>query len=494
MKCSVLYKLSYTYLCLHLFLFLITWLDFGVGLVLAILFGSGFYKLYKNIDDNEVIVIDKKAWGIIFLIAGLWCFLGGIGYFYYQSFDYHFRNAVFRDLINYDWTVFYDRANTPLVYYMGFWLVPALVGKFLVLIGATNQGAFLGANVFLLMYAIFGVVLIFVNLIKAVGVKSLGKIFVALLLFVLFSGMDIVGQKFFLVGKPPFLYHLDWWASFMQYSSHSTSMFWVFNQFIPACLIVLIFYNERNIKSFGFLVAVSLFFAPYPTAGIGFFMVVYALREFLRAESKKEFLEKNIFSVVNLIGVFWILPVIILYFITNSEGMYGYYNVFDYTSVKMLMVFLLLEFLIYAILILPKYKNNWIFYAVVISLCLIPFLRLDQQNNFCMRSSIPIMIILTVLIEKFIFEEKFSIRKGILVFCIIIGMFTPFYEFYRGFHYVIEAKKLNLVADEIYTLNNKFIRMPLFFYDVNHQFTAKEYKEDLFWQFLAKKTKGLNTN
>ena len=186
MKCSMLYKLSYTYLCLPLFLFLITWLDFGVGLVLAILFGSGFYKLYKNIDDNEVIVIDKKAWGIIFLIAGLWCFLGGIGYFYYQSFDYHFRNAVFRDLINYDWPVFYDRANTPLVYYMGFWLVPALVGKFLVLIGATNQGAFLGANVFLLMYAIFGVVLIFVNLIKAVGVKSLGKIFVALLLFVLF--------------------------------------------------------------------------------------------------------------------------------------------------------------------------------------------------------------------------------------------------------------------------------------------------------------------
>ena len=83
----------------------------------------------------------KKSTGIISLVltvavtAGLlalaagWCFFAGIGYFYYQSFDYHFRNAVFRDLISYDWPVFYDKADTPLVYYMGFWLVPAALAK-----------------------------------------------------------------------------------------------------------------------------------------------------------------------------------------------------------------------------------------------------------------------------------------------------------------------------------------------------------------------------
>ena len=74
----------------------------------------------------------------------------------------------------------------------------------------------------------------------------------------------------------------------------------------------------------------------------------------------------------------------------------------------------------------------------------------------------------------------------------LIGSVTPFMEFYRGIFYTTQARKINLVADEIYTLNKQLVVMPVFFYDANHQYTAKTYKTDIFWQHLAKKTKGLN--
>ena len=61
-------------------------------------------------------------------------------------------------------------------------------------------------------------------------------------------------------------------------------------------------------------------------------------------------------------------------------------------------------------------------------------------------------------------------------------------EFYRGIHYTSSAGKINLVADEIYTLNQAFVRMPVFGWDANHQYTAKNYRDDFFWSFLAKRT------
>ena len=147
MKTSTLYRLSYIYLALPLFVFFATWLDFCVGLIANLRLLLAFYKAFPKL-SNECLNLNYKQCGFIVLIAFMWCFFAGIGYFYYQSFDYHFKNAVFRDLINYEWPVFYDKANTPMVYYMGFWLVPALVGKVFLACGVSSHYAFIIANIF----------------------------------------------------------------------------------------------------------------------------------------------------------------------------------------------------------------------------------------------------------------------------------------------------------------------------------------------------------
>lgn len=486
MKIYNLNRLTYLYLALPLGLFLVSWLDWGW----AIIFTSSFvYASYKAINDinKDDICINRKSIYILAIIAIIWCFLSGIGYFYYQSFDYHFRNAVFRDLINYEWPVFYDKANTPLVYYMGFWLVPALITKLLFFITDNKEVLFFIGNIFLYVYSVLGVILVFMQMLVATKTWNNKKIWLVILLFIFFSGLDIIGYKYFATYEQPFEYHLEWWTSIIQYSSITTGMFWVFNQFIPIALLTLLIYNERNIKNFGLLIAVSLFLSPYPTAGVGIFMLVYAIYIFILSSDKYNFIINNIFSVQNIIGVFWLLPVIVSYYITNSEGMIGFMFVFDYVTYKKLIIFLLLEFLIYAIIVCKIFYKDIFFLITILSLSVIPFLRLDQQNNFCMRASIPAIVMLSVYVIRFWYENKNKYFSAVLGIVFIIGAVTPITEFYRGFYYIKNAKKINLVTDEIYTLNQHYISMPVFGFDVNHQYTAQNYTHDLFWQIFASK-------
>lgn len=485
MKISNLNRLTYIYLALPLGLFLATWLDYLWGGIFSTAFVFACYRAVNVINNN--ISVKAKNIYIFGFIAIIWCFLAGIGYFYYQSFDYHFRNAVFRDLINYEWPVFYDKADTPLVYYMSFWLVPAFITKLFSFFMYDKDNLFLIGNVFLYIYAVIGVILIFSQLVIATKADTNDKILATILLFIFFSGLDIIGYKYFTIYEQPFDYHLEWWSSIIQYSSITTGMFWIFNQFIPIALLILLIYNDRCIKNFGLLVAISLFLSPYPTAGIGIFMLFYAMIKFFCSNNKIEFIFNEVCSIQNIIGIFWLLPIIVSFYITNSEGMMGFMLALDYITIERLGIFLLLEFLLYAVIIYKSSFREPFFMISVFSLFIIPFLRLDEQNNFCMRASIPAIVILSVYVIRFIFENKNKYLSVVLGIVFIIGAITPIMEFYRSFYYVYDAKKINLVKDEIYTLNQSYIPMPIFGFDVNHQYTAKNYRNDLFWQILAKK-------
>lgn len=492
MKTSTLYKFTYIYLALPLIIFLASWLDYGWAFLFALVFGVSFYKIYPALEEANDEIATTKDLALIIGIAFLWCFLAGIGYFYYQSFDYHFRNAVFRDLIHYDWPVFYDKPDTPLVYYMGFWLIPAIIAKFFSLFITNQHTVFIIGNIFLLIYAVLGVVLIFVHLLKAVGTQQNFKlVFATVLLFILFSGLDILGYMFFKTTEQPFEYHLEWWSMPVQISSITTNLFWVFNQFIPIALITFLVYNERNIKNFGFLISIALFFSPYPCFGIGVFMIAYALKKFVLAQNKWAFCKYNIFSLQNIIGVFVLLPLIVLYYITNSDGINGFWNIFDTSTPFLILIFMLLEFLFLSCIIFSYYRYNVFFITAIISLITIPFIRIDLQNNFCLRATIPAIIILATLtihfmIENFRQKTKFADISLILIF-LLIGSITPFMEFYRGVHYTTKAHNIALVQDGIYTLNQRQVIIPRFYFTVNHQFSAKDYRTDIFWQYIAKK-------
>ena len=487
---SSLYKATYVYLGLPLLIFIIGWLNYGAALVFSLLFLLAFSKLYgKSDEDNSSYLISRQFIGIAFLLALLWCFFAGIGYFYYQSWDYHIRNALFRDLINYKWPIFYDKANTPLVYYMGFWLFPALIGKISALFSNNPQLIFLLSNIILLLYAIGGTILIFLHIAVSFGLSDIRRFIFYCVFFIFFSGTDIIGYLFFMNTEQPFAYHLDWWAGFIQYSSFTTSMFWVFNQFIPTALTVFLIFNEHKIHTFALLLVFILFLAPYPAISCAVLMASFAIKQFYLTSEKKLFLFADIFSIPNIIACFFLFPLIFLYFITNSGGIDRFSLITDTIPAYRVFLFLILECLLYIILICRYFYKNPLFVAMTLFLLIIPWFRFDQQNNFCMRTSISMLIALSYFCLSYLNDKE--IRKRIICYLLlslwILGSATGIMEFYRGFHHIGAAHRINLVSDDIYTLNQPYVRMPVFGWSANHQFSAQNYRSDIFWNYLAKK-------
>ncbi len=483
-----IYKASYIYLILPLLIFLATWLNLAMAFVSSTILCYTYYLLQKNIDtDNNCnFYINKNSFKIIIIIAFLWCYLAGIGYFYYQSFDYHFRNALYRDLINYDWPVFLPKADTPLVYYIAFWLPSAFLTKITTFFIHSNHIKFIIGNIYLLIYATIGACLIFCNLTITFKAKSKKQILLIIGIFIFFSGLDIFGDIFIKTVDQPFKFHIEWWNTRIQYSSFTTSIFWIFNQFIPCGLITLLVYNERNIKNFGLALLLTLFSSPYSAIALGIYLIVYALNQLINATNKKHFISSYVFSKINLISIFYLLPIVILYYCTNSDGVNSkIYFILELIPLKVLVAFILLEFLIYILFIYNKYKKDLFFNVTIIILFLPPLISFNHTNNICMRAAIPALIILYIYVTKYILSSKNKLNIYIITILLLCGSITVFNEFYRGFYNIYTSKKIDIVADDVYTLNKQHVYFPLTGDDINFQFTAKNYKNDIFWKYFS---------
>ena len=104
------------YLLVPICIFFLGWLKLFLGIVLTILFTFFGYKLYEvlKVDTNNL--FNKKSilyWSIALIVICVWVYFSGIGGFSYQNDDFWARNAILRDLINYDWPVIYDLSIEP---------------------------------------------------------------------------------------------------------------------------------------------------------------------------------------------------------------------------------------------------------------------------------------------------------------------------------------------------------------------------------------------
>ena len=121
--------ISYFYLIFPILIFLIGFVKFKFAIIPVLLLIVIFLRrILEKVETNEKF-IRKKDIMIIFVIVFLICIFAGQGGLFYQSNDWHCRNAIFRDLINKKWPVYYQNQSYALTYYIGFWMFPALIGK-----------------------------------------------------------------------------------------------------------------------------------------------------------------------------------------------------------------------------------------------------------------------------------------------------------------------------------------------------------------------------
>jgi len=442
--------ITLAYLALPLFLFCIGWARpvYAVALV-----GCLVVCLWRALRDGVGMLApagsypaDLASWrlqrgALLRLLLGiglivLWVSLSGAGGFGYQNPDWlNGRNNVLHDLMVRPWPVFYGLEHgqpRPLVYGIACFLPAALLGK----LGSSWSLACQGVYA----WTLAGVLLTYAWLVRLTGAGPL----LCAVLFIFFSGMDIVGSA--LLGADIGVFrHLENWANGWQFTSMTTLLYWAPNHALGGWLLVCLFMAEamrRRCDTLLFLLCLSGLWSPY--AGLG--LVPFALVAGYQSRGK------SVFSVQNIAA----LPVAVflgLYFLSTdaTAGQTGWIGHFRDMAADwpVYILFIVLEYGLLALIlraVLPELRQpGWMrefFLIACLALAIFPLYKLggDVTHELCMRASIPAFFFLLYCTCRALTQSK-AVRRtatyGLLALMLVLGAFTPSTEMLRSVYFVI---------------------------------------------------------
>ena len=504
-KYSWIKGFSLMLLALPAMLFFLTWLKLYISIPAVIVLALGLYFSIKDTKDKESFEIPLYAIIVIIVLIAIWAILSGQGGFFTQKADHLYRNHIFKDMINYKWPLLYNNANDEgLVYYVGYWIVPALAGKFSLFLSTNTNLSWIVANVALVIWTVLLLLSVMLLLVYNLKAESTKKIFLILFILVFFSGMDFLGIKIreILINNT-FAHweHIEWWSGDFQYSSNSTQLCWVFNQAVPAWIATALFIGEKNLKSYALIGLLLLPTSPLPLIGLTIIMLVCGIQKMFISIKNKEFKEytKEIFSVPNLAGLIALLPIYALYYQKNAisstggTGLRTSMVAFNdgINSMIIYVAFILVEFLILSLLLI-KYNKNAMYFCAVIELIIFPFVYFGSASDFVMRASIPALFIIMFALQRYLIQlnknkktdgilekTKTDFLKIAIIACFIFGMATPIAEYSYSINLMIRTQGKIRVIYEGSSLSD----LPL---DGKMNFVCTDAHNTLFYKYLAR--------
>lgn len=507
-------KVVFAYIGLPVFVFLAAYCQSIQAVLLGLVAVAAYIctlrsKQHRHEPQENHLSISWNALLCIGAVCVLWCFFGGQGGFYYQSEDWLMRNAVYRDLVTRGWPVVYEELDKALVYYISYWLPPALVGKLAMAVGFGPETAFTIGNIALWIWTALGVFLVNLLLCTVVKPRKLGGFLAVAVFTVLFSGMDIIGVIYKIVyrGQAFPTIHLEWWLDGLQFSSLTTCLFWVFNQATVPWLVTLCLFHERTPRNFVYLGVCCLACGPIPFLGYLVYLLGTAavmLVRSIRAKQGKVFWSE-VFTAQNMLFLFMI-PAYLLYYITNSalslgvEGAGAVQGVtIGFLTLKPITlgalirygVFIIVEVGVFLLLVGRDNRKDPLYWLTWLTAFIAPFFTIGTAFDFVMRFSIPTVMVTAVLVLKYLFTHghrllpdakpgKLRRRCVALCICLLLGAVTPATEFVRGYVTILQRGGVIAVCDWVHTLNQDLDGM-------DKNFVTFEYEQKPFFKYLVSK-------
>lgn len=381
----------------------------------------------------------------------LWVYLSGIGRLVFQNTDHSARNAIFNILVERDWPVLgtssTDGSPTGLIYYIGFWLPSAVIGK----IFGLNVGYW-----FQDIWAVIGIVLVYYFICARTKKLEIWPLFI----LVFFSGLDYLGT--FLLGTDMSsisqTLHLEWWDDPYQISSMTTQLFWVFNQCIPAWLATALLMNTKDNRCVVMICAMTMLTSTLPFVGLLPIAAYYIFsRKYGTGRKWFSAFWKDTFTFENIVGGGIIGIVSFLYLSGNSSGAIltttgkalkpnGYDG-----SLFMWLMCIALEVGAYLILVYRRQRNNPLFYIIAAQLCFFPLLRVGTSSDFGMRAVIPAQLILLIYVVdslRIALLRKRMMMVAVFAVVLGIGAITPIHEITRTCAQTVERQREKVQVEE----------------------------------------------
>jgi hypothetical protein len=409
---------SLVWLTLGIFVFLLGWCKWYLSIPLVLAAMVIMIKQYGQ-DSNETMHLSRKNFWIAFVICFLLMGLSGIGGYVVQSADNYWRNAMFRDLVNYSWPVYDSTTGLTKSYYIAFWMVPALLAK---LTHSMELGFFMQ-----LLWVSIGFQLLYLQICRYVGKPRLSY----LAFFYLFSGLKIIECLLYLplFGEGSFLSDMVNIVATngSPGSFHAGPMvqflYDPFNQTIPLYLGMMLMINEVKGNLLPFIFAVLLLYAPLPLIGLLPLVLYWFVRNIIAVNPQHRL--GYVFSLQNIVGLA-ILLVSVAYLMSNSNsGHKGLRPILNLQAdIYAFVIYIIFEFGIFMIIGYKACRDKVALWIAFVSVSLFGWFQLGLHNDFCFRTNMPFIFILCLLVMRryYMSETSKKMRIFIIAWYVMAGL------------------------------------------------------------------------
>lgn len=481
------------YILLPIVIFMCGWLKTVyacLGSLAIIGLAIQLYRSLMTANKNRISLFTQETrsfWISVLVVSGIWVYLSGIGGYVFQNNDYWVRNPIFHDLSTYSWPVYYDLSTGSEIvrsicgdkvvafsYYFTWWLPVCLVAKIFNL----SYGI---RNLLLYLWAFLGILLI-IYLICRKFQKCSWTIPV---IIIAFSGLDII--PFFInhniFDTFPWVSHFEWWATYFQYSSNTTQLFWVFNQSIPVWLTMAVLFQLNDAKCIAGILSTVFAYSPWATLGVIPYAFYYSVRG-----------KKACKSAVNIFNILVPLTMLLVFgtFYFAGSGSRGYIGfIFSYYADEKrrilcnYLLFVFFEFGAYC-LVMGRDAFHYPCYRLTLLLLFFFPLFIVTDYNFTMRASIPALFVLMLYVINYLIENEKNrkIKKYICMGLLAIGFLNPLAEINRTLARTMTQD--DILQKDITSFgdiqSNDVAKINI----IQKQFFIHDYQKKFFFRYLAK--------
>jgi hypothetical protein len=420
------------YLALPSIIFLVGWIVFPLGLIAGLAMVAAIAGLMLP-SRGRWLAGPGPLWLPIIAIAALWTVLAGLGHFVYANSDWTVRDAVLVDLVRDRWPVTYHVDNLDLVLRapIGYFLPAALIGK-LWGIKVAEQA--------LLIWTTAGVALTFAMMLRDRPTLKAGLIRITI--FIVFSGMDIVGTIAHYnpraIGD-----HLEWWAFIFQYSSQTTQLFWVPNHALPGWLAIawLVGQDPKRLSTTAAILFVLLAPLWSPLTAVGIAPIVGAALLHRCVSGGPGAWKAALLDWRMLLPLAICMALVFPYLIAGSDKVASGSNAdlrwVGEDIVPRYIEFVLFEFAGFALLLIGRKPRDPLVWVAVALLLALPLYRFGPYNDLAMRASIPPLTLFAIELGVWLSTPLVFLRgrRAVIVAAALlaVGAVTPFMEVARVF-------------------------------------------------------------
>ena len=408
--------LSIFWLLAGIVVFLLGWCRWYYSLPLTLGIVAVVYTAWKDGDKVQIYISKNNFW-LSFAVCLLIMWLCGIGGYVVQSADHYWRNAMFRDLVNYSWPVYDEATHLTKSYYIAFWMVPALLAK---LAGSIEFGFFMQ-----LVWLTIGFELLYLQISRWMGKARVSYLF----FFYLFSVMKIVECLLYLpiaepgqvISQTVNLVSTNATPGEFHAGPMSQLLYDPFNQTIPLFLGMMLMINNVRSKILPFVFASLLLYAPFPMVGLAPVVLYWMGRNVVERSGNEKW--KYLFCFENVVALL-VLVVLAFYLMSNNQnGNKGLRELSDFgVTLYGYFIYIFFEFVIFMLIGYKVCRDKTALWIAFVTVAVFGWFKIGLHNDFCFRTNMPLIFILCLLvIRRYYAEEANSRMRKLIVALYIIG-------------------------------------------------------------------------